>query len=243
MLVLGELKEANLEIVDTLPDNPQLGRAVVYNGNIWVFIKHQNDNIERWTVVGDPIGTIKPIFDYNDNVLQTIDHNIWVLCDGSVINTPALTAGDNTGLLNGQNTPDLSAGYLVGAGTPGGGDIGSDNVSTSPTGNTGNTVNLQHSHTVNNHTHTLPNHSHGQSATLGIPGGGGRFQINGSGYHMSLSTQSGYEGNHQHFLNSTGGVNSYPQTGGSTPGTNNQLSSTQNIQPRSIKVRYYIKVR
>lgn len=96
-----------------------------------------------------PIGTILPFYDYNYTL--TFDNTKYAYCDGSIVNFTGIGP---------QTTPDLSGRYLIGFGTVGGGDIGTDPWATPAVGNAGWTINIQHSHTVNNHTHDLSNHTH-----------------------------------------------------------------------------------
>lgn len=99
-----------------------------------------------------PVGSIIPFYDFNG--VAQFDTNIWNYCDGSVINSPG-------SILDGQTLPDLSGRYICGFGTDGGGNIDTAPWDVAPVGNAGSTVNLQHSHTVNNHNHSIPDHDHG----------------------------------------------------------------------------------
>ena len=101
-----------------------------------------------------PIGTVVPFQDFGG--LVTFDSAIWKYCDGTAI--PGAPSPTNP--LGGQLTEDMSGRYLIGFGTVGGGNIGTDPWAAPAIGNAGWTVNLQHSHTVNNHTHDLSNHHH-----------------------------------------------------------------------------------
>ena len=96
-----------------------------------------------------PIGTILPFYDYNNTL--TFDNTKYAYCDGSIVNFTGIGP---------QTTPDLSGRYLIGFGTVGGGNIDTDPWATPAVGNAGWTINIQHSHTVNNHTHDLSNHHH-----------------------------------------------------------------------------------
>lgn len=69
----------------------------------------------------------------------TVDSSGYILCDGAAIPGSQTVSG---------TTPDLSDNrFLMGAATAG-------------TAAGANTINLQHSHTVNSHTHTGPSHTH-----------------------------------------------------------------------------------
>lgn len=96
-----------------------------------------------------PIGTILPFYDYNGTL--TFDNTKYAYCDGSIVNFTGIGP---------QTTPDLSGRYLIGFGTIGGGNIDTDPWATAAVGNAANTINLQHSHTVNAHTHGMQDHTH-----------------------------------------------------------------------------------
>lgn len=100
-----------------------------------------------------PIGTILPFYDYNYTL--TFDNTKYAYCDGSIVNFTGIGP---------QTTPDLSGRYLIGFGTPGGNDMntcpGPGCWATAAVGNAASTINILHSHTVNNHTHDLANHTH-----------------------------------------------------------------------------------
>jgi len=243
MIVLGELKEASFEVVQTLPDNPNLGRVVVKGETTWAF------NGTRWYVPGDPVGTIKSHYDFDISDVKAFDTDVWQYCDGSAITDTALSTGDAAGLLNGSATPDLSAGYLTGFGSPGGGNIDSAAWATGVVGNGNNTLNLSHSHTVNSHSHTVNNHHHytgGYTDHLQAINNGRDFDVNGpSGtgtQALYLSNLSWHKGNHNHRVN-TNTDDRAPGTTPSSPGTTPQLNSPQDIKPRSIRVRFIIKKR
>jgi len=222
-----------------------------------------------------PIGTLVPFYDFNGAL--TFNTALWRYCDGSVLAYPASP-------LNGQTLPDLSGRYPVGFGTDGGGNIGTAPWATAPVGNAGNTVNLQHSHTVAGHTHTGPSHTHNVTAhthSISVDGDHAHTGLtdvisNNTGFvgsQQAIMDDDGviktthhfavdagvynFEGQHRHGISTDGSHNHTAATGAASPttdasgtgatgsaapGTNNQLSSTQNIQPSSIRVRYIIKV-
>lgn len=126
-----------------------------------------------------------------------------------------------------------------------------------------------HTHTVNAHSHAMPADTGSISAVTDPVVAGYRFidatgpvsstaSINlgdagsgttaAEGQHVhtlvgstgNTSPGTSDPGTHTHFLNnhSHGGA-----TGTDSPGTDNQLSSTADIQPRSIRVRYYMRVK
>lgn len=105
--------------------------------------------------------------------------------------------------------------------------------------NTGaNTININHSHTVNGHNHQWfdwdtndgsPDRTFNSGGSLiNISAGGG-----GTGSTTSLDTTAK--------SNSTLAVDSY--TNNSSPGTDAQLSTAQDIRPKRFSVLYYIRIR
>jgi hypothetical protein len=192
-----------------------------------------------------PVGTIIPFYDFNAAI--TFDTAHWKYCNGA-------TVADADSPINGQVLPDLSGRYIVGFGTDGGADIGSAAWNATFTGNAAHQINIQHNHTVNSHNHTIAHtHNEGNLAALigAETGGTGRITLQRSsvtftgtdrwatgGIGMDTSnTASDYSIN---VLGTTGG-SSAANSGSAAPGTNNQLSTTQSIQPSSIRVRYIIR--
>lgn len=205
-----------------------------------------------------PIGSIIPFYDFN--AALTFDTNVWVYCDGSTA-----TVGGSS-----RTLPDLSNRYLVGFGTEAGGDIDSASWSTSVVGNASHQVNLQHTHTVSGSTASgttgiSASHSHTHTdgtlfATITSNGG--------SGDDIALaevSTPTNWTSTVNYSLNrgtesvsygtgvDIGGTTATPNTstvtvtdGGHTHSVGtlanaNSLSTTQDIQPRSIRVRFIMR--
>lgn len=212
----------------------------------------QSLSLSSVSTIIPPIGSIIPFYDYNGGL--TFDTSKWKYCDGSTVTIAGIGS---------QTLPDLSNRYLVGFGTEGGGDIDSAAWATSPVGNSGHTVNLQHSHTVNSHTHDLGNHNHdvgtlqfktmqrGVSGALqgydisgalsAIGSGVVNFTTGGASSVMAASTS----GLKDYYTTSGTGDTGGPSTntsGTASPGTDSQLSTTQSIQPRSVRVRHIMRV-
>lgn len=211
---------------------------------------------ELAVAVSVPIGSIIAFYDFNGAV--TFDTAYWDYCRGQVI-------ADVLSPLNGQTMPDLSGRYMVGFGTDGGGDLHNAVWAAAAVGNAGHTVNLQHAHTMNSHLHTGPSHTHGPGslqwriADYAFNGDLTMYDINGSGFlavdtadtdlgvggltklYNPITSKSAYT------LESSGsGVTASGGTGntGSTVATmGNQLSTTQSIQPRSLRVRHIMRKR
>ncbi len=98
-----------------------------------------------------PIGSLMLFDDLNG--VNTFNADLFTDCDGKLIN-------DADSPYDGLNIRDMSGLAIVGLGTIGGGDIGTAPYSAAPVGNADNTINIQHSHTVNAHSHDLANHTH-----------------------------------------------------------------------------------
>ena len=176
------------------------------------------------------LGDIKAHHSYNG--AAPIGHG-WMLCDGRVITEAAYNTehGANTwatyvvssALLN-KYLPNLTSRYPVGVAATtqdGSGAI-------TAVGNASHQINIQHSHTVNGHTHDMANHTH-----------------NMDGDHS--------DSHHPPYVAYVGGgdpasgayVTSAPSsntTSSTSPGTDNQLSTTQSVQPDSIQVQYYMRI-
>lgn len=183
---------------------------------------------------GVPVGTILPWYDYGILLLPSG----FLYCDGTVI----ATVGSP---IIGQTLPDLSDRYLVGFGTDGGGDIGTAPFVAPPVGNSNHEINIAHSHTVAAHTHTSVNHSHaaGLLTTDFITTGGARDFTVGAGI-LDIITEGSADqaGNHTHNVSGITDFTMPGPTGSSSPSTNSQLSTTQSIQPRSIRCRFIMRV-
>lgn len=201
---------------------------------------------------------IIPFYDFNGQL--TFDATKYAYCAGQAV---------AVGTLGVQTLPDLSASYLVGFGTPGGGDVGTAAWATPPVGNLNNTANLQHSHVVNpvtiaGHTHTISSdgdHDHGgitNQISLNTPSAAGydyKIKDNG-GWKIAIADDvsidvgagfDGGEGSHDHNID-TDGAHTHTGATGSTGltsnagTTDNQLSTTQDIRPRSVRVRWIMRI-
>lgn len=205
-----------------------------------------------------PIGSIIPFYDFNGAL--TFDATRWAYCDGST----RIIEG-----LGEQTLPDLSNRYLVGFGTEGGGDIDTASWTTASIGNTSHQVNLQHTHEVNISSFASgagSPHSH-YAGTLQFQvadwndSTGFFFNSDGSfsttRFVHANQVDSGSERTLVELMPSAE-ENFYTANGtGSTndesshlhtidpPNTTstNSLSTTQSIQPRSVRVRYIMRIR
>lgn len=214
-----------------------------------------------------PVGSIIPFYDFNGSL--SFDSTKWKYCDGQTqtfagigaVATPDLSGRYLVGFGSdgaGDIDTALWATAVVGAANS---EI---NLAHS------HTVNA-HSHTVNSHTHSIPSlsmsstgsHSHlgrtnGMSTTANEISVNYRLRDDSGGwvsrpsYHIEVNAGANDEGEHDHVIaadgththatnsNNTGSAS--PSTTTSSPGTNTQLSATQSIQPRSIRIRYLIRI-
>lgn len=207
-----------------------------------------------------PIGSIIPFFDFSDAL--TWDSTYWKICNGQ-----SATIGGSS-----RTTPDLSGRYLVGFGTDGGGDNNGGVLNAVATGNAGHTIDISHTHTTNIAAFSSATANVESTAAGGSHDHGGRtdgmeedaanessfdYRIRDDGLgwvnrvagsrHIVVDSGSTDEGQHDHQIASDGShthtlthiheIDPPITTSGSS------LSSTQSIQPRSIRVRYIMRAK
>jgi len=210
------------------------------------------------TLINDlvPIGTIIPFYNYNNLVSYNADY--WQLMNGETIDD-ALSPFDT------QVATDMSGRYMVGFGTDGDENMGTDPWSVTPAGNAAHQIDIRHNHSSASHSHSSASHSHGAgtlkfkvaeststvfqfytsggTATTALGQGVITFNQGGiSNASKSWSTGTWYTDSGS----GTGSTDSTTpgSTGSTTPGsTGNNLSTTQSIQPRSIRVYYLLRKR
>jgi hypothetical protein len=175
------------------------------------------------------LGAVIPWMDYNG--LVSFDSNYYAHMNNQ-------TLSDANSPFNGQVLTDCSGRYLVGFGTDGGANIHSAAWSASPVGNAGHTVNLEHQHgsgTLKFKTAYLyfssPNYY------LQFSDSGGSW-VNVIGYD-STKTTGATTGTPRNMAG--GGTTFYTKDGSGN--TDNQLSTTQSIQPRSIACRFLMRIK
>ena len=207
-----------------------------------------------------PIGSIIPFYDFDASA--TFDSNYWAYCNGDT-----KTLGNGIGS---KTLPDLSNRYLVGFGTEGGTDIGSATWATAAVGNASHQVDLSHIHNVDiasltsgsesSHTHgvgtfqfkTLHYTStasayyvydlNGSSVLFGsrtarnLIAGGTEHHIGGPSINQQFYTKDGTG------TSGAGSAHSHSVDPPSTASTSGG-SATQSIQPRSIRVRYIMRIK
>jgi hypothetical protein len=210
-------------------------------------------NIPVWappvTGVGNvPIGTILSWCDFNG--VLALDANYRYM-DGTVISAVGSP-------IDGQTTDDLSGAYIVGYGTLLAGDIGTAPYSTTPVGNVGHLIAIDHTHTVGGAAMAAQlNTSNGLTGTIrtdqvsNSSSGFGtvddiKIIVDSSGATVNtlrFQTAAGVnngEGQHRHEMPSLS--HNHTVTGSGTTNTGSGLSATQSIQPRSQRYRFIIRV-
>lgn len=237
-----ELDDINGDIVDLQNQIDDLGDD----------IDDTNDLINALV----PVGTIIAFYNYDNATSYNAAY--WQLCDGSLID-------DDASPFDAENAPDLSGRYLVGYGTDDGADMDTAVWNTAPVGNAAHQVDLRHSHTSAAHTHTSAAHSHGEGTLrfrvfeyttsgtkfVGYDSGGSDVNIAtvrtvGTNFSdaPNVMVKSPSSSTNYYTTAGSGSTNSTTpgSTGSTTPGSTGQnLSTTQSIQPRSIRVYYLLR--
>jgi hypothetical protein len=189
-----------------------------------------------------PVGTIVAHYDFNAAVNISSE---WLYCNGQEVD-------DADSPLDDETLPDLSNRYLVGFGTEGGEDNDDAAWNVDAVGAVSHQVDISHIHTGPSHTHTGPSHNHTWfTKGLGTTGG---TSYNSAGNTTSLPLAA-IEDDAATDLR----VIDFPNASGSTFYTNNSgtgntgasgtgntgsaLSATQSIQPRSVRVRWIMRIK
>lgn len=198
-----------------------------------------------------PIGSIIPFYDFN--AALTFDTTYWVYCDGT-----SQTIGGVP-----RTTPDLSNRYLVGFGTEGGGDIDTAAWSTLPVGNASHQVNIAHTHTVDIASFASGaggGHDHA-SGDLYAQIGNSQLASDGR-LHIDFTAVASWTPDRRISSLNDDGASSTSQSNGVDVGgttssvadhthtidppsaaSNSALSATQDVQPRSIRVRFIMRAK
>jgi hypothetical protein len=202
--------------------------------------------------IAPPVGTILAHYDFDGNV--TVSNN-YLYCNGQ-------TVSDGDSPIDGEVLPDLSGRYLVGFGGDGDGTLDSAAWNTTVVGAANHQVNLQHAHTLT-HTHVLTAHNHGlgnghTDLSMSYFSGtnkimiGGKFKTVTSRTLTNIAVETANVNTNYNSVTSSiaialgGNTNtsgSLVTNTGNTSTTNSSLSTTQSIQPRSVRVRYIIRIK
>lgn len=158
----------------------------------------------------------------------------WEICDGRAWSAIPNAMGVGETQWTTGNIPDMRGRFIIGAALAGTGTApGSPPAIGALVGNTGNTIDLSHSHTVAAHTHVIGSdgtHTHllqtanrGNNNVDAVPVG------DPSSYPENFAFQ-----NHIHVVPFAGSHNHGGDTHPASPGTNVQLSATQDVRPAAI---------
>jgi len=128
------------------------------------------------------------------------------ICDGSNVSTSGSP-------LAGLAKPSLTNKFVRG--------VANQNLRSSAQSGGADSINIQHSHTVNNHSHGISFNAQRTGNITSV-----QPLVGGSGVPID---------SHDHLISGS--------TGGSTPGTNNGLSSTQSILPSYVGLVYIMRVK
>lgn len=173
----------------------------------------------------------------------------YLMCDGSAVSretyatlfgvvSTAFGVGDGSTTFN---VPDMRTRL----------PRGRETVGTAGATGGADTIDLQHSHTVNSHTHTLNSHSHGVGSYWAtVTGGTGAVYFDEDGTTASWTANMRVTGTYSTSSYSVSGgadvegtsSTNNDNSGTASPATNNALSTTQNIQNKYIDLNYIIKI-
>lgn len=187
-----------------------------------------------------PAGTILAWYSYDLTAATPLSFStaVYAYCDGAT----AVTVAGFTGTVS---VPDMSDRYLIGFGTEGGKDIDTATWATVAVGNVSHSVTFSHTHTGTSHTHGVGTLSFATgSATSGV-----LSLFSASGSLVAISQEED--------LDSGGTVVAKSQISGNLLGTGTGTgvsgaggtgatgiggATAHDIQPRSIRVRYLIRI-
>lgn len=191
-----------------------------------------------------PIGGYIPWDDFNG--LIALDPG-WEYADGTAVTTVGSP-------IFGQLKKDMSGAAIVGFGALGAGDIGTTPYSSVAVGNANNLIDIRHNHTMS-HTHSIA-HTHSAGSyyaqiSIGDWDGTNNVfsnEVNVSAWTSDHAVDSSAKSNTGGITRGTdvqgtsGSASTSNSGGASTSTTGNNLSQTQNIQPRSYRFRIIVRV-
>jgi hypothetical protein len=170
-----------------------------------------------------PIGSIIPFYDVSAQL--NFNSSNWAYCDGSSATIGGVSA----------NLPDLSNRYLVGFGTEGGGNIDTATWATAAVGNATHSIDVSHNHAPGTLQFQVgKNIAQANPVFRGFTSGGSETDVVTSGDRDTGGSVA-----------ATGIVRNINQTIYTASGTGTTadgLSATQSIQPRSIRVRFIMRI-
>jgi len=207
-----------------------------------------SDDINVETAINDlsPIGSIISHYDFNGAIALPSNY---AYCDGSVVT-------DTDSPLLGMTLPDLSNRYMVGYGSEAGTDIGTATFDAAAVGTPFHEANLQHDHTVPPHTHVVNSHSHDldrSNAHALVGSTGDDIFLGEELVSPSYIITNSIDGTTGSFIGTSSGRGAGVQgrteaeTGATSPSalltSSNGLTTNFDIQPRSIRVRFAIRIK
>ncbi len=158
----------------------------------------------------------------------------WMKCNGDIVNLANYDALHGAGSwvqfigtspIDLKNLPDFNNRYAIGNNATA--QDGSSPIT--KVGNTAHQVDLTHSHTVNAHNHRWVDSVSTGTNSFTSSGGGSSTTFDSSG---SVIDMNGIVGT----------VNVDGFTENDSPGTDTALSATQNIQPESIEIQFWMRI-
>lgn len=211
------------------------------NGN---FTEHTNDisvlnaAVSALSTKLDALVPIGKSMFFNDfNGLLTVNGLYWAAENGQTIN-------DIASPLNGKTLDDVSGRYIVGFGEDGAGDINSAAWASTPVGNEDHQIDIEHAHGAGDL----------KFQTAYLAGSGSMlthlYLFNSSGANLDIPTTTGLGYgerpnmglySYPPYLAGTNLASQYTYTKDGSGSTGLGLSSTQSIQPRSVRKRSYIR--
>ncbi len=174
----------------------------------------------------------------------------WMLCDGRVISEANYNTEQGattwatyigTSPLDGKRLPDFTGKFPVGSATTP--QDGSSPITS--VGNADHEVDLEHSHTVDSHNHKwwdVNNNGSQNDGTFASDGSAKGFApgTTKSGANYTFGYQGNGVGTNPMWAGAADGGDGF--TNNATPGTSDSGSTTQDIQPESIEVQYYMRI-
>lgn len=196
--------------------------------------------------IGSLVGEVKLFHTFNGTL--SVPRG-WMVLDGDVVNQTNYdslhgagaysTDGVSSSALLNKNLPNMASRYPRGATTTT--QDGSSAITT--VGNANSTINIQHSHTVDSHNHKWYDQvDSSESRVYDSSGTSVRMDSHRSNVSYNLNEERIEFDDWTSPDIGTRDVMRDMYTDNQSPGTNNQLSTSQNIEPESIEFIYIMKV-
>lgn len=174
----------------------------------------------------------------------------WMLCDGRVISEANYNTEHGSGHwatyvgsspLDGKYLPDCTDKYLVGAATT----TQAGTIAITTVGNTNHSITVEHS----SHTHTVPDHTHkwlSNTDNVGVAGNQS-YASNGTSFLTfsddTSTVNTGFIVDLSGGTNQTVDIDYYTSLKtGVVSGSTAPSNTTEDIQPESIEIQYYVRI-